>query len=512
MLTEAAIVITLLVCAGAMLYFIKQLSLLPARAGNPHLHEIFRLSTESIFIVRADSKRRFFVEEANSTALSVITTEHCGQELARISERETGDRKRFLDDLLDALHSASGYGRSIEYESPLWHRSEHRAVNYKIRLITKTAGAERGQILCFMRVADSRPQTLSEGRAQNFRALVERSPDTVARYDSEGHRTYANPAFNLLAVTVTRKDAQWTTREYCGAGYQDKIRAVLSGGQEEEIECAWSSAAGRSMTSHIRLIPERGAAGQITGVLSIGRDITELKETEHHLRESRTLLRDLTARRELIEESARKEIAREMHEEYGQSLSAARMNIAMMRTRFGKTLPELGQKIDESLELLDHTIMQMRQIVSVIHPSVLNMGIASALEWLADDCLAPVGIWHEVRVDTASGEMDETSTRLVFKIAQIALSNVLRHAVARHVFVTLEKRDSDFRLEIRDDGIGFDLDRSKRDSLGLVEMEELSNMLEGEIVFLSEPGKGTLIEVCFPAKAPLRPALFEHSS
>jgi signal transduction histidine kinase len=151
----------------------------------------------------------------------------------------------------------------------------------------------------------------------------------------------------------------------------------------------------------------------------------------------------------------------------------------------------------------------MRDIVSSMYPSVLNMGIASALEWLAESFRASSGMHVEVHVDDDIGKLDEVSTIPVFKIAQFALSNVSRHAEAQNLFITLEIHGDNYRLEIRDDGKGFDLDRSRRESLGMVAMEELSNTLGGEIVFLSAPGKGTVVEVCFPRVGAMQPTLFD---
>ena len=359
------------------------------------------------------------------------------------------------------------------------------------------------------RYAGACTENLLADRALEFRALVEKSPDTIARYDREARRVYANPAFLALAVTSAQPPSNGLSCEYSGIDYLEKVREVLHSGVDDEMECAWTTATGEPVTSHVRFISERDAAGQVVGVLSIGRDISAFKDTEHNLRESRASLRELTARRELEEVHARKEMARSMHEEYGQGLSALRMHLALLNMRFGKESAELGQKLGDAVALVDDTISNMRDMVAAIHPSVLNMGIASALEWLADDCMAAAELQREVCVTGEIEKIDERTTGLVYKIVQIALSNVLRHAEAKNVCITLGDHGQGYRLEVRDDGKGFDLDRSRKDSLGMVAMEELSHMLGGEIVFLSSPGKGTVIEVCFPATAAIQPALFE---
>lgn len=344
---------------------------------------------------------------------------------------------------------------------------------------------------------------------QEFRALIESLPDSIARYDMHCRRIYANPAFMKMVATPNGGQRGEGGGCDCEKDYQRKIGEVLASGMDEELECAWTSSSGVTLVSHVRLIPERDATGAVVGVLTIGRDISALKDTEYRLRESRALLRELTARREIEEGRMRKNIAREMHEEYGQSLSALRMSLVLMKNRHGATLPELERNISNVLELLDDAILQTRTMVTTLHPSVLNMGIASALEWLADECMATTGTHHEVRVDEDIEMLDETATRLVFKIVQLALSNVARHAAAQTVSVTLDPHGDLYRLEVRDDGKGFDLDQSRKEALGLVAMEELSHTLGGEIVFLSQPGKGAVVEVCFPPSRAVQRALFE---
>lgn len=498
----------ILIFCGALLLFDLALWQTQRRAGglSRRYREIFQKSAEGILVIRAEPSGHFVIDEANGAAVAILTPACRGQKIDTLVNTMPPDRSEFLAGLQEALRRVVVDAHTGEYETAFWLAAENRTASFRVHLNPMLDGKVVEHVLVFMRDISARKQTeaLLAARTQDFHALVEKSPDTIARYDRECNRIYANPAFKHLAVILTLAGSRRMSREYCGAGYLEKVRAVLDSGQDDEIECSWQTAAGEAMVSHIRLIAEHDGAGEISGVLSIGRDISALKDTERHLRESRTLLRELTARREIEDALARKEMASRMHEGYGQGLSALRMNLAMQQMRYGRDVPELGSMTGEALKLLDETISHMREMVSSIHPPVLNMGVASALEWLADHSLAATPIRYEVRVDEGLGNMDETSTCLVFKIVRIALSNVLNHADAKNVLVALETYGTGYRLEVRDDGKGFDLDRSRRDSLGMVAMEELSNMLGGEIVFLSEPGKGTVIEVCFSRAEPSR--------
>ncbi|MFH2135573.1 MAG: ATP-binding protein [Pseudomonadota bacterium] len=335
------------------------------------------------------------------------------------------------------------------------------------------------------------PPDAGQERA-DFKALVERSPDTITRYDRECLLVYANATFRRL-----EPDTNEATYRYGGDNYRLKLQEVMESRQEDEFECTWKTCAGWQ-TSLIRIVPEFDAAGDVKGAISIGRDISTLKETENRLRESRTLLRELSVRREVEMRTVRKDVAREMHEDYGQRLSMLRMNLVLLQRQFGSDSPECLARIAGSLHLLDETISHMREIISVIHPSVLNMAIAPALEWLAVEMLTAAGIRYEVKVSDAAEGLDEMYMGLVYRLVQHALSNVVRHAQADCVRIVLEPHGECLRLVVSDDGKGFDLNRERKDSLGLVAMEEIANMLHGEIVFLSTPSTGTEIEVCFP--------------
>lgn len=507
MLAEALIIAALLISVALFLLDIFLWRHLASfHKPNRHLQEIFRLGREAVFIVRVERRSRFFVSELNEAMSAMLPNVREGWEIVAAEAGTAEGEYDFLRELHAGLCRAAREAQPLEYESALHHQSDNRRMTCRVRLQPMPGSGLVSHVLCF--ILDVSPHLLAEqlisARAQEFKTLVEQSPDTIARYDRQCHRIYANPAFRRLALPTTASGAVIPAAEYCGETYRAKLQEVLDSGQADEFECCWQARTGL-LTSLIRLVPEADAAGAISGVLSIGRDISALKATESHLRESRTLLRELGARREVEMRLVRKEAAREMHEDYGQRLSVLRMNLSMLHVRYGQTLPELGSRIEESLQLLDETIANMREIVSFIHPSVLNMSAASALEWLAGNSLSAAGIRYEVRVTEAALKLDETRTSLLFHLVQHALSNVVRHARASKVCIVLEPHSEGLRLEVRDDGRGFDLDRARKDSLGMVAMEELANMLQGEIVFLSAPGRGVVIEVCFPDSATVRP-------
>ena len=474
-----------------------------AYAENRRYRAIFQQMGEGGFIIRRASLNRFFIVELNQAAAAVLPLGNQHTELAAIANSTGGDSGIFLKHLLATVSQVASDGEVVEYKTGyLCKTDKHRTV-FSVRLAPVRMRGKVDHIVGFIR--DMSALQLAENRSAicnpNVCAVAERSPDTIARHDRAGNLIYANPAFKLLTCAASSDHSP----EYSAANYSEKIREVLESGQADELECSGVNHAGRTVTHHIRFVPEWGAAGQVDSVLSIGRDITALKNSQRYLLESQTSLRELGARHASAEAFLLKEIAREMHEDIAQTLSALRMNISLMYRHIECKQPDTEHQYLEAIQRLDLTIGRVREMVSTIHPGVLQMGISLALEWLADEMLGHSYTRYELRIKIRDEDIGEVQTDLIFNIVRLALKNIVQHAVARDVDIVLEPCENKFRLQIRDNGKGFNLNRSRRESLGLLEMEELSNRLGGEIVFLSAPGKGTEIEVCFSQADAIQP-------
>lgn len=450
---------------------------------------------ESAMLLHAEGEAGLRVLAVQGCASGLLAPIEAGHDLAALA-RDGGEAlRRLYADARRAAHERL----SIEYRAQMPAGRYGRRVSCSVGIYPHPAADGTRQVLCIFQDCRSEHwlERLLRRRRQEFRALVERSPDAIARYDRHGLRTYSNQAFRRRVLSWQAEGAADGLQEYDGATYHRAVQAVLESGFEDEGEFTWESPAGYQHWQ-VRMVPEFDAQGQVCGVFTLGRDIDGLKQTELNLRESRNLLRELSARRELEMRQLRKGIAREMHEDYGQRLSMLRILLSMLKQRYGQEIPDISRRTQEAIQLLDSTIDHMREIVSSIHPAVLNMDVETALEWLARNTLHDFRIAYELQVSGAAQHLDETATNLLFRLVQNALSNVVRHAQASRVHISLEPHAQGLRLQVRDNGKGFDLDRARRDSLGLVAMEELVHMLRGEIVFLSAPGKGTLVEVCFP--------------
>jgi signal transduction histidine kinase len=174
------------------------------------------------------------------------------------------------------------------------------------------------------------------------------------------------------------------------------------------------------------------------------------------------------------------------------------MQASMLRMRFGNGNPGLADHVNAMIRLVDDNIQVVRNISAALRPAMLDLGIATALEWLGQEFVEKSGIPCEVRVMEQAGDMDERCATTLFRIVQESLNNVMRHAEAGRVVILLIRTGTHYRLKVTDDGKGFEPDRIPKKSLGLVGMRERVLMLDGDIRIASEPGRGTMLEVDIP--------------
>ncbi|MBB5421474.1 PAS domain S-box-containing protein [Paraburkholderia atlantica] len=229
-------------------------------------------------------------------------------------------------------------------------------------------------------------------------------------------------------------------------------------------------------------------------------DLTERKEAEHRLRESYEMLRELASHRETAREDERKHIAREMHDELGQHLTALRLRASILRMRLGADHPDLVEHTQALVSLVDVTMQVVRGVIASLRPAALDSGIAAALEWLVADFNRNGRTVCHLNLQDENIAVSEDRAIVLFRIVQEALTNVTRHAAARRVIIALERTPDACLLEVHDDGCGFDVFATRKRSFGLAGMEERVLMLGGAIDVISSPGAGTMIKVRLPDK------------
>ena len=229
-------------------------------------------------------------------------------------------------------------------------------------------------------------------------------------------------------------------------------------------------------------------------------DLVSVNKNEEHYRELFENSRAYSQRLIEAQEAERRRISRELHDQVGQILTAVRMNLHSLWEKC--TAPEVQASIQDNMEVIDEAVDQVRDLSVDLRPLLLDdFGLVVALRWYLD---RQRGVATQFNARGLC-EDDRFSTELetaCFRIVQEAVTNVLRHAKANRIVVTLERTGSDLMLLISDDGVGFDLSvlRNGAATLGLRGMEERVHALGGSITINSSPSLGTEICAHFPVR------------
>lgn len=244
--------------------------------------------------------------------------------------------------------------------------------------------------------------------------------------------------------------------------------------------------------------PRMARSGRFLGYIGSCTDISERKKAEEQLRHSRQMLRHLVSYQERVREDERKRIAREIHDDLGQNLLALRIDVSMLHTRTRHSHPKLNERVGIALNHIDATMKAVRAAINNLRPTVLDLGLTAAIEWQVEDFQRRSGIACDLRVKDDFALEDDRATAL-FRILQESLNNVIRHAKASYVQITLDRKTDKLFMKIADNGIGIYPDcRRKANSFGLVGIEERINALGGELTIDSQPEKGTVLIVSLP--------------
>jgi signal transduction histidine kinase len=219
--------------------------------------------------------------------------------------------------------------------------------------------------------------------------------------------------------------------------------------------------------------------------------------SEARMHDDEKKMKALSERLLVVQEEERAHIARELHDDLGQSLTALKMDvIGLLEQR-----PDRSPIGDRILRTLDHTVTSVQRISSELRPSMLDdLGLAAAVESEARLFEERTGIECELSIpdDPPLGGRDATA---IYRIVQEALTNVARHSNATRVEIRLRERAEELLLEIRDDGRGMTAEEAiDRTSFGLIGMRERADLLGGALVFEGVPGRGTIVSVRIPKR------------
>jgi signal transduction histidine kinase len=251
---------------------------------------------------------------------------------------------------------------------------------------------------------------------------------------------------------------------------------------------------------HLEELVEGRTAELETANEQLQREITERKRSEEQLKQSRQRLRDLASHLQSIREEERSRIAREIHDELGQALTALKMDTHWIGQRLSKDQQLLLEKAKSMSKLIDTTVQSVQRISSELRPGLLDdLGLSAAVEWQANEFRNRTGIACETISDPEDIALNQALSTAVFRIFQEALTNIARHANARRVEVILKEKYGKVRLTVRDNGKGItEKQISDARSFGLIGMRERVHSFRGELRISGAPDKGTTVEVSIP--------------
>lgn len=226
-------------------------------------------------------------------------------------------------------------------------------------------------------------------------------------------------------------------------------------------------------------------------------DITANKRIEQSLGESRLLLRELAAHHEAVREREKANIAREVHDELGQVLTAMKIETSVCQMALAEALPAQAERLAGLKKLIDQTLQISRNVVTALRPPALDLGLLPALEWLVQRVQERLQLQCAVEIDPEIQNIDEARGVILFRIVQEALTNVARHARANWVLIRIKQGDGVLTLTVEDNGCGFDPESISK-TFGLVGIRERVWMLRGELEIDSAVGAGTRIIATIP--------------
>ena len=391
------------------------------------------------------------------------------------------------------------------------------------RVVLLTESAQRGYMLSAKpeyRVPYDEALARTGGLIQSLRALADREP------------THRQNLLLLIEAMQQRLSELAEVMRLFEAGENDRALALMLTdiGREQmeridalvedvvQKEAAASGSAGRQR-ERVRIWTVLALVGLVT--LCLGALFAAMRMSRERDRERIGRVQDLHAERDKLErevtrrtqdlsalaqhlqtvrEDERRRLARELHDELGGLLTAAKLDVARVRKRLHDAAPEVLERIGHLGETLDAGITLKRRIIEDLSPSSLvNLGLQRALEI---QC-AEFGKQVEMKVEAAIADIGLTDERelAVYRFVQEALTNVAKYARAKHVQVSLQPDGDHVRVQVRDDGIGFDPAQARNGVHGLAGMKFRVLSCGGQWLLESAPGRGTLLEARLPAGA-----------
>jgi signal transduction histidine kinase len=235
-------------------------------------------------------------------------------------------------------------------------------------------------------------------------------------------------------------------------------------------------------------------------ILSLAENVTEKVKIQEQLKKSYDDIRLLNEHLETVREEERAGIAREIHDELGQQLTAIKMDASWISARVNGSNAQMSERLASMMSLIDETVKTIRRIASDLRPGILDdLGLIAAIEWLCTEFEKRTGVKTVIQTNITDIDIDKKIATGIFRVYQEIFTNISRHAKASLVITHIELAGNWFIMSVTDNGIGFNTEEvNTKNTLGLLGMNERINMLNGYLQIDSLPGNGTKILVKIP--------------
>lgn len=278
------------------------------------------------------------------------------------------------------------------------------------------------------------------------------------------------------------------------------LENAFKGGVEEGIDFRILGRDRRSRWVSLAFQPVIDQDGRHQGVRGSIRDIDERKSAETKLLEYQQRLRELASRLSLTQERERKLLAKGLHDGIGQSLALARLRLGRLQEELVSS-PTMAEAVVAVRALIEDTIQETRDLTFELSPPILyEVGFSAAAEWLAEVMQRKYGYSCRIEASRRVGRLPDDLAVELFATIRELLVNVGKHAKARQVTIGIERRGEMIRIRVRDDGVGFELQKDAGRGFGLFNARECLGILGGTLKITSTPGAGVDVLVTAPVK------------
>ncbi|MFC1919619.1 PAS domain S-box protein [Chloroflexota bacterium] len=340
---------------------------------------------------------------------------------------------------------------------------------------------------------------------ERLRVILESIPQGVTVTDLEAKILQVNPTVcSMQGYDVEQELIGHKAFELIAEEDHPKamhyMQKTLETGYSGTIEFTLIRKNGSTFPAALSAASLKDTSGESVGFVAVTDDITQQKRAEDDLKTSQEQLRSLSEHLQQVREEERASLSREIHDELGQSLTAAQLDASLLADKLRLDQEHLSRKAETLSDSLAQTIKVVRRISSELRPAVLDdLGCVAAVEWLVGEFQTRTPIRYKLNIDVPDITMNREHATACFRIVQEALTNIARHSEATSVVINLKWKANQMVLDIKDNGKGITKDQINSPlSYGLIGMRERAHLVGAHLEIGGRRTRGTRITLTMP--------------